>query len=225
MDEERGRSPEEWDLGGLETVDELADDFLDLPLGAQLGILRTVVPRAVGVLDPEAREGFWRRLRAEVDRYAVGEEAYDIRNQQPPRTHRGRREAALRSFLSEVAAKLPEPPPRAALLDQAVSVLRHLGARITEDEFENLLSQLPRNLRERLDEEPPPLGQPRRLDAEGFIARVADEVCGGDRDAAFHLCAAVCRTLTEKLGNAAIKARRQLPIDYLPLFAPEPLPR
>lgn len=212
---------EAWEAG-LETADEVADDFLELPLGAQLGVLRTVVPRAVGALEPEAREGFWRRLRDEVDRYAVGEEPYDIRDQKPARTHWGRRDTALRSFLSAIAAKLPRKPPPVELLDDAVAVLRQLGARITEDEFDNLLSQLPRNLKDILEEEPPPAGLPRRLDAAGFVARIADEVCGGDRDAAFHLCAAVCRTLTERLGNAAIKARRQLPIDYLPLFAPEP---
>ncbi len=222
MDERKEPKAEAWEAGGLETADEVADDFLDLPLGAQLGVLRTVVPRAVGALDAEAREGFWRRLRDEVDRYAVGEEPYDIREQKLPRTHWGRREAALRGFLSAIAAKMPEPPKPTVLLDSTVAVLRQLGARITDDEFENLLSQLPRNLREILGEEPPPSGQPRRIDAAGFVARVADEVCGGDRDAAFHLSAAVCRTLTERLGNAAIKARRQLPIDFLPLFAPEP---
>ncbi len=223
-DELRGWEPE-----GLETADEVAEDLMELPLGAQFGVLRTVVPRILGALPIEQREGFLRVLRDEIERVAVGEDAYDLRNAGRGGAHWARREASLYQFLGAVSQKLSDHPAAGTLLEPVTAVLRTLGSRITEDEFDNLLAQLPRNLREHLEDNPPPITRPRAMDAAAFVARVAEEACNGDRDGAFELCAAVLRTLTERIGNAAVKARRQLPIDYLPLFqevhAPPPAPR
>ncbi len=222
MDEDERRAVSEelsgWEPEGLENADEVAEDLLELPPGAQFGVLRTAIPRILGPLPIDQREGFLRVLRDEIERVALGEEVYDVRAPGARGEHRARRKAALYNFLAGVSRKLHDHPPPRDLLSPTAAVLRVLGSRITDDEFDNLLAQLPKDLRDRLEEDPPPITRPRSMDASAFIGRVAEGACDGDRERAFELSAAVLRTLTERIGNAAVKARRQLPIDYLPLF-------
>lgn len=218
--DEIARAVVDWGTG-LETPEDVVNDFFDLPEGAQLGVLRTVIPRALGALGVEQREGFLRVLRDEIDRAALGEDCYDLRDQSwGGQRHLARREQSLRSFLGAVAHKLPEAAAPLSLLEPVRSVLGLLGLRITEDEFVNLLAQLPSQLRDSLQDDRLALAKPRQLDAASFIERLAEGSCAGDQAAARRLASAVCQTLTERLGNAAIKARRQLPIDYLQLFQP-----
>ncbi len=205
---------------GPETASEVVDDLLGLPIRAQLGVLRSVVPRVLSGLSPEEREGFWRVLRDEVDLAALGEEPYDLRVQGAAGpVHEGRRESALGVFLAAVADKLPDRPKASTLFDSVVSVVRVLGMRVGEAELENVLAQLPIRLREAIDEAPfEEIDRPRRIDKEAFLGRVADDCCGGDLERARQISHAVLATLTERLGNVAARARRQLPLEFRELF-------
>lgn len=62
-----------------EMGEALVDRILELPVDVQLGIARTVVPRALASLDEGEREGFLRDLRREIDEQARGERSYDLR--------------------------------------------------------------------------------------------------------------------------------------------------
>jgi len=57
----------------------LIDRFLELPLEVQLGVIRTVAPRALVELTPEERAGYLRDLDDEIAELARGESAYDLR--------------------------------------------------------------------------------------------------------------------------------------------------
>ncbi len=57
----------------------LADRALDLPRDARLGLLRTIVPKILADLDPEAQDAFLRDLGEELEHAEHGEPSYDIR--------------------------------------------------------------------------------------------------------------------------------------------------
>lgn len=61
----------------------LVEQMLELPIDAQLGILRTIAPRILAQLDDGEREGFLRDLNIEVSFALSGRATYDIRRPLP----------------------------------------------------------------------------------------------------------------------------------------------
>jgi hypothetical protein len=66
-----------------EALQELVDRIFEMPLEAQLGIVRTVVPKVLSRLEGEQKEGFLRDFRKEIERAERGEPSYDVRPDVP----------------------------------------------------------------------------------------------------------------------------------------------
>lgn len=66
-----------------EALQELIDHIFELPLEAQLGVVRTVVPKILARLQGEQKAGFLRDFRNEIDRAERGEPSYDVRPDVP----------------------------------------------------------------------------------------------------------------------------------------------
>lgn len=65
--------------GPAESADKVLDDIYRLPFDAQLGVVRTVVPKLIARLQGEQREGFIRDLNEEIKKAERGEPSYDAR--------------------------------------------------------------------------------------------------------------------------------------------------
>jgi hypothetical protein len=66
-----------------EPVEEVVEDVFTLPFEAQLGVLRTIVPKILSCLQGEQRKGFVRDLNEETRKAERGEPSYDVRTNIP----------------------------------------------------------------------------------------------------------------------------------------------
>jgi hypothetical protein len=56
------------------SLESVVDKILELPFGAQLGLLRSVAPRVIAMLDGRDRETFLRQLHNEIELARRGED-------------------------------------------------------------------------------------------------------------------------------------------------------
>jgi hypothetical protein len=60
--------------GAASSLEGVVDKILELPFGAQLGLLRSVAPRIIAMLDGRDRETFLRQLHNEIELARRGED-------------------------------------------------------------------------------------------------------------------------------------------------------
>lgn len=71
----------------IESAQDVVNDIFAMPVDAQLGILRTVVPKILARLKGPQLEGFLRDLQDEIDKADRGEPSYDMRTDVPSQLH------------------------------------------------------------------------------------------------------------------------------------------
>lgn len=62
-----------------ESSEQVVEHVFELPLAAQLGVLRTIAPKILAQLHGEELDGFLRDLNDEIGRAERGEPSYDLR--------------------------------------------------------------------------------------------------------------------------------------------------